>query len=77
MSIDNSLRTRSSLERHRNVLTRPERVAQLQDQEQWDPDQSVLGLPKIAHRKVKTSKKKAETESTTTAAAAGSPEGPA
>jgi small basic protein (TIGR04137 family) len=62
MSIDRSLRGKSSLERHRNVLSRAERVARLQDQERWDVDQSVLGLPKIAHRKGKAGKKKAKTE---------------
>jgi len=72
MSIDRSLRTKSSLERHRNVLTRAERVAYLQEQEKWRPDQSALRLPKIAHRKTKAGKKKvAETK------AAETPESPA
>ena len=53
MSIDRSLRTKSSLERHRNVLTRAERVARLIEQEQWTEDRSPLALPKIAHRKAK------------------------
>jgi len=59
MSIDRSLRTASSLERHRNVLTRAERVVRLQEDDNWGADQSPLGLPKIAHRKAKTTKKKA------------------
>ena len=59
MSIDRSLRTKSSLERHRNVLTRAERVAFLQEQERWQEGQRPLGLPKIAHRKAKAGKKKA------------------
>jgi len=59
MSIDRSLRTRSSLERHRNVLSRAERIAYLQEQERWSPDQSPFHLPKIAHRKAKTGKRKA------------------
>jgi small basic protein (TIGR04137 family) len=62
MSIDRSLRTKSSLERHRNVLSRPERVMRLQDQERWVEGQSVLGLPKIAHRKGKAGKKKVKVE---------------
>jgi small basic protein (TIGR04137 family) len=62
MSIDRSLRTKSSLERHRNVLSRAERIARLKDLERWTEDQSVLGLPKIAHRKPKAGKKKVKTE---------------
>ena len=81
MSIDRSLRTKSSLERHRNVLSRAERVARLQDQERWVADQSVLGLPKIAHRKAKAAKKKVKAEGTeaatpTTEAAAATPKAP-
>jgi len=59
MSLDRSLRTHSSLTRHRNVLTRAERVQTLIERE-WDPQNGVLGLPKVAHRKGKTGKKKAE-----------------
>jgi small basic protein (TIGR04137 family) len=60
MSVDRSLRTKGSLERHRNVLTRAERVTLLMDQERWNDTDSALGLPKIAHRKGKAGKKKAE-----------------
>lgn len=69
MSIDRSLRLKSSLERHRNVLSRAERVALLQDQDKWDDRQSALGLPKVSHRKAKTGRKKAKTETTTEEAA--------
>lgn len=63
MSIDRSLRLKSSLERHRNVLTRAERVAQLQMQDKWEGQSSALGLPKVAHRKPKTGgQKKVKTE---------------
>ena len=62
MSLDRSLRSRSSLARHRNVLTRTERVARLTEEESWDESQSVLGLPKVGHRKLKTAKKKAKSE---------------
>lgn len=51
MSIDRSLKVRGALERHRNVLTRAERVEKLKEEERWDEEQSVLGLPKVAHRK--------------------------
>jgi small basic protein (TIGR04137 family) len=58
MSIDRSLRTKSSLERHRNVLTRAERILKLQDEEKWIEGRRPLGLPKVAHRKARTGKKK-------------------
>ena len=67
MSIDRSLRSKSSLERHRNVLTRTERVVLLRDQDRWSEEASVLGLPKIPHRKAKAGKKKTETATTETA----------
>ena len=51
MSIDRSLKIRGALERHRNVLTRAERVEKLKEEERWEDEQSVLGLPKVAHRK--------------------------
>ena len=57
MSMDKSLKLKSSLQRHRNVLTRAERIMILKETEQWTEDSSPLGLPKIAHRKVKVGKK--------------------
>lgn len=64
MSLHPSLKSRNALERHRNVLSRAERIKALQDEERWDEDQSVFGLVKVAHRKVtvggKSKKKKDE-----------------
>lgn len=57
MSIDRSLRLKSSLARHRNVLTRAERVAKLVKDEQWKDDMSPLGMAKLGHRKIKAGKK--------------------
>ena len=51
MSIDRSLKVKGALSRHRNVLTRAERIEQLKDEEKWTEGDSVLGLPKVAHRK--------------------------
>ena len=56
MSIDRSLRLKDALVRHRNVLTRAERIGKLQDEEKWDDGRSVLGLPKVGHRKTRTKK---------------------
>lgn len=57
MSMDRSLRSKSTLERHRNVLTRAERVAILKETEQWQDGGRVTGLPKVAHRKASVGKK--------------------
>ncbi|NLG43867.1 MAG: small basic protein [Phycisphaerae bacterium] len=62
MSLDRSLRRKSSLERHRNVLSRAERVARLIAEERFAEDASPLGLPKVAHRKAHAGKKKAKKE---------------
>ena len=60
MSIDRSLKVKGALERHRNVLTRAERVEKLQDEERWEEEQSVLGLPKVGHRKSHAGRKAKE-----------------
>lgn len=53
MSIDRSLKSGSGLRRHRNVLTRPERVAKLAELGRFDLESgSPLGLPKVANRKI-------------------------
>ena len=60
MSIDRSLKVKGALSRHRNVLTRAERVDKLKEDERWTEGQSVVGLPKVAHRKSHAGKKAAE-----------------
>ena len=62
MSIDRSLKIIGALSRHRNVLTRAERVEQLKDEEKWSEDDSVFGLPKVAHRKSHAGRKAAKEE---------------
>jgi small basic protein (TIGR04137 family) len=63
MSIDPSLKLKNALVRHRNVLTRAERLETLKDEERWSEGDPVLGLPKVAHRKSAAGKKaKAEGE---------------
>lgn len=57
MSIDPSLKIRNALTRHRNVLSRAERIEILKDEERWADGGSVLGLPKVAHRKTGAGKK--------------------
>jgi small basic protein (TIGR04137 family) len=62
MSIDRSLKTKGSLSRHRNVLTRAERIQQLKEEERFSEGESLLGLPKVAHRKSHAGKKKVDAE---------------
>ena len=47
MSVDRSRRRKSSLERHRNVLSRAERVTRLIAEVRFAEDTSPLGLPKV------------------------------
>ena len=51
MSIDPSLKTKGKLDGKRSVLTRPERVAQLEADKKHDPKKDgSLGLPKTRVR---------------------------
>ena len=52
MSIDKSLKKASSMTRARNVLTRPERLALLQEDDRWSPDKGVFNLPKTKYRRL-------------------------
>lgn len=72
MSIDRSLKIKGALSRHRNVLSRAERIERLKEEELWSQDQSAFGLPKVANRKVRTAKK--IKEAPTEEAAAETPE---
>jgi len=53
MTIDKSLRSRTSLRRHRNVLGRAERLLALKDAGRWHEGQSVFGLPKVRTARVR------------------------
>ena len=71
MSLDRSLKGKSSLERHRNVLKRAERIELLEDNEKWTEGKSpIFGLVKVAHRKASTGKKAAKAETTEAGATA-------
>ncbi|MEM8783275.1 MAG: small basic protein [Planctomycetota bacterium] len=59
MSLDSSLKTGGGLQRHRNVLTRAERIAKLQDADKFEAgnDKKLnkpLHLPKVGNRKLKS-----------------------
>ena len=78
MSIDRSLKIKGALSRHRNVLNRAERIEHLKDDESWSEGDSVIGLPKVAHRKSHAGRKEkkapaAEPGTTEAAAEASKP----
>ncbi len=76
MSRDKSLKSASALTRHRNVLSRMERIEKLKEEERWSADSAPFGLPKVAHRKVAVGgkdKKAAKTEEGKDGAAAATP----
>ena len=60
MSIDRSLKIKGALTRHRNVLSRAERIEQLKLEERWDDGDAVIGLPKVSHRKSHSGKKSSD-----------------
>src|SRR2546422_6007603 len=74
MSLDRSLKAANALIRHRNVLTRAERLEKLKDEEKWTEEKSVFGLPKVEHRKqalAKAAKEEAAAEGAAGTPAAG------
>ena len=62
MSIDRSLKVKGALKRHRNVLSRGERIDVLKTEDRWEEGGPVTGLPKVAHRKSSSGKKAAKAE---------------
>ena len=62
MSLDSSLKSGGGLSRHRNVLTRAERVARLAKTDGFNMEKdNPLGIRKVGNRKLvtgKTTKKK-------------------
>ena len=52
MSLDKSLKKSGNMTRARNVLTRAERLAVLQEDERWAPEKGVYNLPKTKYRRL-------------------------
>src|SRR5438045_1634788 len=73
MSLDRSLKGANALVRHRNVLTRTERLEKLTEDEKWNDKKSVFGLPKVAHRKMEAVKAVKEEAAESGAATGGTP----
>jgi len=72
MSIHKSLVAKSRLRRHRNVLSRTERILKLEEEEKWAAgNDSVFALPKVRVARLKKShakKKEAQAEEAAEAA---------
>ncbi len=62
MSIDRSLKINSALIRHRNVLSRAERIEKLQEEGLWEDGDSVTALAKVSNYKAVAGKKKKKVE---------------
>ena len=58
MSLHKSLVTKSTLTKHRNVLSRAERIKKLQTDGRWDETMSVFKLPKVLSIKLRKKAKK-------------------
>ncbi len=63
MSIHSSFRTGGSASKHRNVLTRLERLEKLEAAERWNSaEDGLFGMPKVRSIKVAMKKKKKKGE---------------
>ncbi len=58
MSVHKSLKSRGVLARARNVLTRAERIAMMEQNRVWQDGDPVYGLPKTRVPKIKKGGKK-------------------
>lgn len=58
MSVDRSLKIGNALSRHRNVLSRSERIERMQEDGLWEEGDNVTGLPKVGNRKAAAGAKK-------------------
>ncbi len=69
MTMDKSLRRKSTSARSRSVLTRDERIDRLKEMDRWEDGRSPLGLPKVRVYKLSMKKKKKRKEEEGDAAA--------
>ena len=78
MSLDKSLKSSAALSRHRNVLTRAERIRVLGEEARWTDEMEPFGLPKVAHRKAavggKTKRAKITEEAATESTESSTPD---
>jgi small basic protein (TIGR04137 family) len=69
MTMDKSLRRKSTSARARSVLSRSERIERLKEMERWEEGRSPIGLPKVRVYKLSMKKKKKRKEDEEGAAA--------
>ncbi|HZE98306.1 MAG TPA: small basic protein [Planctomycetota bacterium] len=77
MSIHKSLATAGNLRRHRNVLTRSERLDAMKKEGRWKEGESIFNLPKMRNIMAKAKKKEKEADAAAPAAAAPAAGAPA
>jgi len=70
MSIHKSLATAGNLRRHRNVLTRAERLEAMKKEGRWKDGESIFNLPKMRNIMAKAKKKEKEADAAAPAAGA-------
>ena len=58
MTMDQSLKVKAGAIKNRNVLTRAERVAKLQQMDKFNEEAGVIGLAKTRVQKISLKKKK-------------------
>lgn len=58
VSLDKSLRRGNKMSGTRNVLKRAERVSQLEAEDRWTDNSTVLGMPKVRVKRTVIGKKK-------------------
>ena len=58
VTIDRSLKVRRGALSNRNVLTRVERIAKLEETDRWSDGDSIMGMPKVRVQKISLKKKK-------------------
>ncbi|HVR85759.1 MAG TPA: small basic protein [Planctomycetota bacterium] len=73
MSIHKSLATAGNLRRHRNVLTRSERLELLKKEGRWKDGESIFNLPKVRNIMAKAKKKEKEADAAAAPAAGAAP----
>lgn len=52
MSIHGSFVSKGGMSKHRNVLTRAERIERLKAEGRWSPEKGITNLPKVRNIKM-------------------------
>ncbi len=73
MSVHKSLSFKRGGSGHRNVLSREERIAKLEDEGRWTEERSVFGLQKVRSIKPSAGKKAAKKKDVVAEAVEGAP----